>query len=578
MYPPPGPRLNPKLFDRRIRTALGLSIDEPKVYYTPMNYGKVGKSPLPSQLSEAQINQAIASALFPSIQSKKAVKAFHDSLSDHYMLRIIKQSIYHDVFYKFVDNNNLPAGLPVVVNASSENVKNKIVETLEETRLSEIVKEILDATLYLGEYLLFFDDENFQVDETFLDQTSWRAVYQRGALSKIVAYSNVKDDIESMKDKAIIFRIKYLPFKIPVLGEDEYPFYAYIGQGIIGIEILNLINTIRLIETLLPINQVLNVAAGQLVYARFPEGPTNIGEAFDIARQYERLLNASVETSSNTTGGPISIQDIISSVAKWRVIPLFGDKGSLEPRELPRPNPIDVQTINYFKQALADAIPLPSSYLGVLESGGEGPDRNKLAQYYTMITEIRSAIADLADVVISKAIHFKKIRISGEYSILPIQVSGILENQMGDYFELASFVMDSISRSILSIADVRDRSAEYVNMEIMGKILNQLFYPLTLGDKLIKIESLSSSEEEEIGGEEEVSLPPEEEEIPPEEGEELPPEEEEFPGGEEENEGNPEEGETSSPEEDGGRNRPKKGGKKDEETTLSNDFLDNLFR
>ena len=554
-----------------------MSIDEPKVYYTPMNYGKAGKNPLPRQFSEAQINQAIASALFPSIQSKKAVKAFHDSLSDHYMLRIIKQSIYHDVFYKFVDNNYLPAGLPIVIDASSESLKNKIIETLEETRLSEIVKEILDATLYLGEYLLFFDDENFQIDETFLDQISWRAVYQRGVLSKIVVYSNVKDDIESMKDKAIIFRIKYLPLKIPVLGEDEYPFYAYIGQGIIGIEILNLINTIRLIETLLPINQVLNVAAGQLVYARFPEGPTNIGEAFDIARQYERLLNASVETSSNTTGGPISIQDIITSVAKWRVIPLFGDKGSLEPRELPRPNPIDVQTINYFKQALADAIPLPSSYLGVPESGGEGPDRNKLAQYYTMITEIRSAIADLAEIVISKAIHFKKLRISGEYSILPIQVSGILENQMGDYFELASFVMDSISRSILSIADVRDRSSGYVNMEIMGRILNQLFYPLTLGEELIKIESLSSGEEEELGGEEEVSLPPEEEEIPPEEGEELPSEEEELLGGEEESEENPEEGETSSSEKEGGKKRPKIGGKKNEETTLSNDFLDNLF-
>jgi len=545
--------------------ALGLSIDEPKVYYTPMNYGKIGKTPLPSQASEAQINQAIASALFPSIQSKKAVKAFHDSLSDHYMLRIIKQSIYHDVFYKFVDNNYLPAGLPIVINASSESVKNKIIEALEETRLSEVVKEILDATLYLGEYLLFFDDENFQIDETFLDQTSWRAVYQRGSLSKIVVYSNASNDIESMKDKAIIFRVKYLPLKLPVLGEDDYPFYAYVGQGIIGIEILNLINTIRLIETLLPINQVLNVAAGQLVYARFPEGPTNIGEAFEIARQYERLLNASVEISSNTTGGPISIQDIISSVAKWRVIPLFGDKGSLEPRELPRPNPIDIQTINYFKQALADAIPLPSSYLGVLESGGEGPDRNKLAQYYTMITEIRSAIADLAEVVISKAIRFKKLRISGEYSILPIQVSGILENQMGDYFELASFVMDSISRSILSIADVRDRSSEYVNMEIMGKILNQLFYPLTLGEELIKTESLYPRDEEEIVGEEEVPLlpeEPEEEEIPPEEEEELPPEEEEAPPSSEE----------------GGESQPKKGGKKDEETVISNDFLDNLFR
>lgn len=576
MYPPPGPRLNPKLFDRRIRTALGLSIDEPKVYYTPLNYGRVGKDSAQSQVSESQINQAIASALFPSIQNKKAVKSFHDSLSDHYMLRLVKQSIYHDVFYKFVDNNHLPAGLPITIKASSDKLKGKIIETLEKLRLSEIVKEILDATLYLGEYLLFFDEDEFQIDETIIDQTSWRAVYQRGALSKVVVYGNVREDIESKKDRAIVFRIKYLPLKLPVLGSDEYPFYAYIGQGIIGIEILNLINTIRLIETLLPINQVLNVAAGQLVYARFPEGPTNIGEAFDIARQYERLLNSSVETSSNTTGGPVSIQDIISSVAKWRVIPLFGDKGSLEPRELPRPNPIDIQTINYFKQALADAIPLPASYLGIQESGGEGPDRNKLAQYYTMITEIRSAIADLAEVVISKAISFKKLRLSGEYSILPIQVSGILENQMGDYFELASFVMDSISRSILSIADVRDRSSDYVNMEIMGRILNQLFQPLTLGDNLINTESLSRGEEEIpeeptseepspfASEEEEEAIPPEEEEnveLETPEGEEAPPEEE----GEEK-----EEDEATQP-----KRRSKK---KEEETTLSNDFLDNLFR
>ena len=557
--------------------ALGLSIDEPKTYYTPINYGRLSKTPLPSQVSEAQINQSLASALFPSIQTKKAVKAFHDSLSDHYMLRLIKQSIYHDVFYKFVDNNHLPAGLPVSIEASNERLKNKIIETLEEIRLSDIVKEILDATLYLGEYLLFFDEENFQIDETFIDQTSWRAVYQRGSLSKIVIYSNTQEDIESMKDKAIIFRIKYLPLKLPVIGSDEYPFYAYIGQGIIGIEILNLINTIRLIETLLPINQVLNVAAGQLIYARFPEGPTNVGEAFDIARQYERLLNASVETSSNTTGGPVSIQDIISSVAKWRVIPLFGDKGSLEPRELPRPNPIDTQTIAYFKQALADAIPLPASYLGIPEAGGEGPDRNKLAQYYTMITEIRSAIADLAEIVISKAISYKKLRVSGEYSILPIQVSGILENQMGDYFELASFVMDSISRSILSIADVRDRSSDYVNLDIMGRILNQLFYPLTLGEDLIKTDSLMEGDEEqvlsgeEVFPEEETSFGEEEEPSPlgGEGGEEIEePGEGELPEEPSSEESEGEEGETSLG----------KGKKKEEKTTLSDDFIDGLFR
>jgi hypothetical protein len=147
---------------------------------------------------------------------------------------------------------------------------------------------------------------------------------------------------------------------------------------------------------------------------------------------------------------------------------------------------------------------------------------------------------------------------------------------MGDYFELASFVMDSISRSILSIADVRDRSSEYVNMEIMGKILNQLFSPLTLGDELIKVESLPLRDEEDIGSEEEALLP-EEEETQPEEEQELSSEEEAL-WGEEENEENQEEGEAPSPEEGGEKKRTRKGGKKNEETTLSNDFLDNLFR
>lgn len=532
----PGPRLNPKLYDRRIRTALGLSIDEPKVYYHQGNFspgssqGRRGLGGSSYYQSEAYLNQLLASALFKSVQTKKAIKAYHDSLEDFYLLRIIKQSIYHDVFYKFLDEEALPLGLPIKVQASNAKTTDRILGYLEELRVPEIVREILDATLYLGEYLLFYDSENFQIDETLIDQTSWRAVYQRGRLSKLIAFSN-NQTIDQYRDRALIFRIKYLPYKLNILGEDEYPFYAYVGQGIIDVGILNLLNTIRLMESLMPVQQALSVQAGQLIYVRLPEAPSDPKSGFDLARQYERLLNAAVEISSSQ--GPISYQDIISSIAKWRVIPLFGEKGSIEPRELPRPGPIDLQALGYVKQALTDAIPLPASYLGIQETN---QDRNKLAQYYMLITEIRRGIAEFVDLVIQKAIVGKK-GISGEYLVEPIQVSGILENQMGDYFELAAFVTDSISRTILSLADIRDRSGEYANLEVLAEAVNRIFSPLTGGEPVILIDRLASSGEPEVP--EEEYAPPEEVEEPPVGEEEL--EEEPFPGEEEASEAPPEE-------------------------------------
>lgn len=500
----PGPRLNPKLFDRRIRTALGLSIDEPKVYFHQGNLslpGRGGKlGPSSYYQSEAYLNQLLASALFKSVQTKKAIKSFHDSLEDFYLLRVIKQSIYHDVFYKFLDEEATLLGLPIKIEASSRRVLDRIVGYLEELRVPEIVREILDMTLYLGEYLLFYDKENFQIDETLIDQTSWRAVYQRGRLAKLIAFSS-NQEIDRYRENALIFRIKYLPYKLNVLGEDEYPFYAYIGQGIIDVGILNLLNTIRLMESLMPIQQALSVQAGQLVYVRLPEAPSGPKEGFDLARQYERLLNAAVEVSAGQ--GPVSYQDIISSIAKWRVIPLFGEKGVIEPRELPRPGPIDMQALGYVRQALSDAIPLPASYLGIQE---QNEDRNKLAQYYMLITEIRRGIAEFVELVIEKAIAGKK-GISGDYRVEPIQVSGILENQMGDYFDLAAFVTDAISRTILSLADIKDRSAEYVNLPVLAQAVNRIFAPLTGGEPVIFHEKIASDE----GGFEEPSPQPEEE-------------------------------------------------------------------
>lgn len=567
----PGPRLNPKLFDRKIRLALGLSIDEPKVTIHPMNYGKFSGDKAGSGASrDAYINQMLVSALFQSVQSKKALKAFHDSLQDHYMLRLIKNGIYHDVFYKFVDPKYSPAGLPITVEASNEKLKNRVIEKLEELRVRDIVKEILDATLYLGEYLLFYDEKEDQVDETLIDQTSWRSVYQRGKLAKIVAYTN-SDRLDELKDRAIIFRIKYLPLKLSVLGEDEYPFYAYIGQGIIGIEILNLINTIRLIETLLPINQVMNVQAGQLVYARFPEAPTDIGSAFDIARQYERLLNAGVEASSNLSSGPVSLQDIVSSIAKWRVIPLFGDKGSIEPRELPRPNPIDMQTINYLKQALSDAIPLPPAYLGIQDTTGGNQDRNKLAQYYTMISEIRAAIADFADVVVRMSLSRERSKISGEFSINPVNISGIVENQMGDYFDLTAFISDAIQRTILSLADIQDRASAYVNTPAIAKAFNRLFEPLTGGEPIIFVEALGQPLMQGPEGQPPGGPLPGEGEFPLE-GEEEQPEEELPLEGEE---GQPEE--EAEAEEEGEQSEEEEEGERKKTTRLGDDLLGGLF-
>ncbi len=462
-------RISNQQFDRLIRKKLGLPMENSKTTFLPINYNATSSN------SEQQINQALSQVVQPHIRSKQDLANFFRLLENHYLTRIIRISLTHDFFYRSVDYSRLPLDVPIMISGSKTTV-NKAIKYLKDMDYSKIIREILDQVYYLGEYLTFVDAKNRQLDDLF-DQERWRAVYLRGKLQKIIVQSD--DPLpEDAIQRAVILRIRHLPFRTNIRDVSEINYTVYTGMPIIGSEILNLINTIRMLESLMPVSQILSVQSSQLIYLRVPPGNTSVEEAFKLARQYEYFLNAPL--NSLTSQDP---NEIIFNAARYKVTPLFGDKGNIEPRSLDRPNPVDIQSLTYFKQALSDAIPMPGVYLGIQD---QIQDRTKSIQYAQLIESIRKAVSDFThDILI---LTFPEIIKDPEFSVDPVRVIGMQEAQLADHLDLSASVLTTMSQVLGNYSELTNSMGNYLDIDLLREVFNTAFYPLTANRDLLLAE------------------------------------------------------------------------------------------
>lgn len=498
-------RISVEQFDRQLRMRLGIALGPGKTEFVPVNYGTGTQSELVSQIS---------AAVQPLIRNKQDQARFFKLLENHYLVRIIRFNLTHDVFYRHVDYNRLQMEVPIQIHASDEKLVEKAYDFLQFINYPRILREVLDQVYALGEYLTFVDKKNKQLDDLFA-QDQWRAVYLRGKLKTIVVNTD-RDFPPDAVNRAIIFRIRHLPVRTEVRDPSEVNYVVYMGMPIIGPEILQLINTIRMLEALMPISQILSVQSSQLIYLRVPPGSTAVEEAFKLARQYEYFLNSPLNALNSTDP-----MEVVFNAARYRVVPLFGEKGSIEPRPLDRPNPVDMQALGYFRQALSDAIPMPGVYFGIQD---QLQDRSKVTQYFQLIDSIRKAIADFTHDVL--LLSLEGLEKDPEFSVEPVRVLGISEAQLSDYIDLSVATLSNLGQAISTYLQIVGEASEYLDLGVLREVFNMAFYPLTAGRDLLteSAERVDKSETEPF--EEEMGEPPEasEEEAPSEEESEEKPE------------------------------------------------------
>lgn len=99
-----------------------------------------------------------------------------------------------------------------------------------------------------------------------------------------------------------------------------------IGRSVIPSSLIPLVKSLTTLEVVLPLIRILQLDKRSLIGIRFP-GVTKLERCQNTVQEYERMINDTWRTANIATTGEFNVQDLISSITKFRVIPLLGEKG-----------------------------------------------------------------------------------------------------------------------------------------------------------------------------------------------------------------------------------------------------------
>lgn len=99
-----------------------------------------------------------------------------------------------------------------------------------------------------------------------------------------------------------------------------------IGRSVIPTSLIPLIKSLSTLELILPLVRLLQLDKRSLIGIRFP-GVTKLDRVQPLVQEYERIINDTFRTANIAATGEFNIQDLISSITKYRIIPLLGEKG-----------------------------------------------------------------------------------------------------------------------------------------------------------------------------------------------------------------------------------------------------------
>jgi len=153
--------------------------------------------------------------------------------------------------------------------------------------------------------------------------------------SEIIYYNIIKDGkIErAMPYEYAFFGYTTERIKVEVDLNDEESVYFRVGMGLLK-PVLNLIRTLYLLEGLVYVNLLKKVSQQPIMSVTVPE-TIKPEKAIEVTKTYEKLLNNSLnKVDINFENIQETLESILESSSKVKVIPDWGSKGQVEKKEL----------------------------------------------------------------------------------------------------------------------------------------------------------------------------------------------------------------------------------------------------
>lgn len=329
--------------------------------------------------AEQQLRNRNTSNILTSILGEpKITKAEYmeavDEIKEYDLAESIIENVAKDVLTKDVDKNIKNKYFTVSLAGEHPELEKECQQVINNFELSLLLKDYMDDILWYGEYVfdIHWKDKTVEDKE---NQSDLIPLFGRSRFKYLSDESILMDSKDylvfrmSSMDKKLIFKVKQ--------DDNTYndiKFFIRPSKGLFSINVINKLRILKLLESLIPINEMTNLSRKMQFYMRVPMG-TQPADAFSQCRKYEIMIKSLLKFES-----PDDSPDLLQRLLDVRVIPLFGDQTELTEGNIPKPEKVDLSYINDIRESLVattniprrfifpnDDSPLSASYLRLLQ-------------------------------------------------------------------------------------------------------------------------------------------------------------------------------------------------------------------
>jgi len=252
----------------------------------------------------------------------------------------------------------------------------------------------------------------------------------------------------------------------------DIPRFVRIGKGFIY-PIIAKLKELELLEVLVPATKINKLSSGTLIGMNVPSG-TKIEDAMKASRKLEGIINKKV--GIDTQKEEISLVNIMSSAGRVKIVPQFGEKGSLSKLDHHSEEPDDLlSSIRDIREVVSTTIGIPFEILFLSDTDKKVEILKRYARYIRKLKSVQKAISDGIRQIIY--VHLVNVGISFTPKDIEIEFRNkLVEVDQLDKLEFADTVVSmlgNIKSFFYELAEEDSPLAGYVNFEGLVKVLNE---------------------------------------------------------------------------------------------------------
>jgi len=387
-------------------------------------------------------------------------------------------------------------------SSKNENVQNILNQLKEDLNLDQIIYNITPDLCLNGEYTLstVIEEENGLVDLIDdVDQGKVISLYQNGNVEGYLVVDDLTNQVQkreladyvkfSLGGQRIKVEldqtVKALAARNPVIERylKSVPRYLRVGKSLIY-PFVSKLKELELLEKLVPASKINKLSQGNLVSLPVPEG-YDLEKGLEAARRIEGMVNKKVMVDPQL--GEITVESILSTAGKTRVIPTFGDKGRLDKMDFKSDEPDDLFSNSVeIRNIILDSVGVPSELIYRTEGNSKNEVLKRNAKYLRKLKVIQKALTEGLKSIAE--IHLQNCDVDYDPADIEVNfINTLIEIDNLDKLEHADVTLSVLKNVKDFFVDMTDEMSPFkdaVNMNKVNKFMEANLRTIGLADAL----------------------------------------------------------------------------------------------